>query len=311
MYTQYGNSENPYADGTTVEEALKMLQKKDERPLFMYVGVTGPHDPYIPPKEFEDLYSLQEIQLPPSFHDDMENRPNLYKRTKSMYDRLTENEHRKSILKYLAFCSYEDHLFGKIVAEAKKLAGDTVILYLSDHGDYCGDHGLWAKGLPCFEGAYRIPLLIYDSRVQVGQVREEAVNLCDLAPTILEAAGIKSKRKFSGSSVYKLVKQEPCEWTREEICTQSNGNELYGIQRSIRTKQYKLVYNGFDFDEFYDLELDPHETVNRIGDDKYKEVIKDLYKRLWQFAYEHKDTCINPYIMVGLAQYGPGIIFGK
>ena len=83
-----------------------------------------------------------------------------------MYDRLTENEHRKSILKYLAFCSYEDHLFGKIVAEAKKLAGDTVILYLSDHGDYCGDHGLWAKGLPCFEGAYRIPLLIYDSRVR-------------------------------------------------------------------------------------------------------------------------------------------------
>ncbi len=311
LYTQYGNSENPYADGTTVEEALKMLQKKDERPLFMYVGVTGPHDPYIPPKEFEDLYSLQEIQLPPSFHDDMENRPNLYKRTKSMYDRLTENEHRKSILKYLAFCSYEDHLFGKIVAEAKKLAGDTVILYLSDHGDYCGDHGLWAKGLPCFEGAYRIPLLIYDSRVQVGQVREEAVNLCDLAPTVLEAAGIKSKRKFSGSSVYKLVKQEPCEWTREEICTQSNGNELYGIQRSIRTKQYKLVYNGFDFDEFYDLELDPHETVNRIGEDKYKDVIRDLYKRLWQFAYEHKDTCINPYIMVGLAQYGPGIIFGK
>lgn len=81
--------------------------------------------------------------------------------------------------------------------------------------------------------------------------------------------------------------------------------------RSIRTKQYKLVYNGFDFDEFYDLELDPHETVNRIGEDKYKDVIRDLYKRLWQFAYEHKDTCINPYIMVGLAQYGPGIIFGK
>lgn len=55
----------------------------------------------------------------------------------------------------------------------------------------------------------------------------------------------------------------------------------------------------------------PYNRANRIGDDKYKDVIRDLYKRLWQFAYEHKDTCINPYIMVGLAQYGPGIIFGK
>ena len=101
------------------------------------------------------------------------------------------------------------------------------------------------------------------------------------------------------------------QWPRQYVCTQTNGNELYGIQRSIKNKKFKLVYNGFDFDEFYDLQKDPNEMHNEINNEQYRDVIKEMYRNLWQFAYEHKDTCINPYIMVDLAKYGPGIIFKK
>jgi len=96
---------------------------------------------------------------------------------------------------------------------------------------------------------------------------------------------------------------------RESVFTQSNGNELYGIQRSVRNRKYKLVYNGFDFDEFYDLEKDPDERRNVVEEPAYAGAVREMYFQLWNHAFRHKDNCINPYIMVGLSRYGPGVIF--
>ena len=74
------------------------------------------------------------------------------------FDQLDETEQKRSLKHYLAFCSYEDALFGRLldVLERRNLLENTVVLYVSDHGDYAGAHGLWTKGLPCFKEAYHI-----------------------------------------------------------------------------------------------------------------------------------------------------------
>ena len=77
------------------------------------------------------------------------------------------------------------------------------------------------------------------------------------------------------------------------------------------TKEWKYVYNGFDYDEQYNLTKDPNELRNVVNDPKNKEILKDLCRRLWKFAYENDDVCINLYIMVAHAPHGPGIIFEK
>lgn len=102
--------------------------------------------------------------------------------------------------------------------------------------------------------------------------------------------------------------EKPANW-KDAVFTQSNGNEQYGIQRSIMTKEYKYIYNGFDFDELYNLEKDPSQMKNLINDPEYQPVVRSMCKKMWKFAYEHKDTCINSYIMVGLAPFGPGLAF--
>ena len=133
------------------------------------------------------------------------------------------------------------------------------------------------------------------------------VGLDDFAPTLLELAGIQVDRRFSGKSLIPFMRNEvPIQW-RDAYYTQSNGNELYGIQRSVTTTDFKLVYNGFDYDELYNLQNDPHEMENIIDDPDYAPVVKELYTKLWAFAKENEDNCINPYIMVGLARYGPGV----
>nr|WP_242355632.1 MULTISPECIES: sulfatase/phosphatase domain-containing protein [Hungatella] len=74
------------------------------------------------------------------------------------------------------------------------------------------------------------------------------------------------------------------------------------------TDEYHLVFNGFDFDELYDLKKDPDCMINVMEEPGYEAVIYDLYKKLWKFAYLHWDALGDPYITTALARYGPGII---
>ena len=310
-------------DEQVIAQALSAIRSRgeDSRPWCHFVGTLGPHDPYWVPSEFLDLYDPKKIKLPDSFSDTMADKPNLYRRTRSRFDQLRPEEHREALQHYLAFCSYEDHLFGKILDALKEQGelDDTLVIFTSDHGDYAGDHGLWAKGLPCFQGAYHIPLVMRwpEGIPAAGKIVDRMVSQVDFAPTLLDLLGLPGRTEYTGRSLLPWMKSASAAgatvdtaWDApEEIYTQTNGNELYGIQRSVMTREWKYVYNGFDFDELYDLRKDPGERVNLAGDPKYGETVKDLMSRIWRFAYENGDTCVNHYVMVSLAPYGPGIIF--
>jgi arylsulfatase A-like enzyme len=318
-YTHYGVRDNPFHDNNVIDDAVQILaqRRNDGRPWCQFVGPLGPHDPYFVPQEYLDLYSLDDIELPASFSDRMADKPSLYRRTREKFDQLSEREHREAVRHYLAFCTYEDALFGRVL-EALEKSGEsenTLVLYVSDHGDYMAEHGLWCKGLPCFEGAYHIPAVIRwpGEIANPGRMEESFISLVDFAPTFLEAAGINPGRSFSGKSLVPFLRGEkPPDW-EDAVYTQSNGNEQYGIQRSIRTRDWKLVYNGYDYDELYDLRSDPDQMRNLIAgggqDPKYEKIVHELFTRLWQFAYRVNDVCINPYVMVSLATEGPGVAF--
>lgn len=309
-YYQYGTDENPFTDNDTVHAAVEAIRTYDgEKPMFMYVGTLGPHDPYIPPQRFIDLYKDVEIRLPDNFYDDMLDRPALYRRTRDQF-KLTPQEHIESIRRYLAFCSYEDALFGQLLdaVEEKGMTDNTIIFYLSDHGDTMAEHGLWAKGLPCFHGAYHICALAAGPGIVPGRVDQEMISLADFAPTIEELAGVKEAYAFTGRSLVPFLRGENVDNWRDAMFTQSNGNEMYGIQRAVWTQEWKYVFNGFDYDELYDLRQDPLEMHNCINDPQNREIIREMTKRMWSFARDHRDACTCPYIMVGLAPFGPGIL---
>jgi len=307
-YMQFGSDQNPFGDTTSVDLACKEIEEYDsDKPFFMYVGTTGPHDPYYPPQEFIDMYKDVEINLPESFYDDMNDRPALYRRTREQFN-LTKEESIESIRRYLAFVTYEDSLFGKLIdtVKNKDIYQDTYIIYLTDHGDYLGAHGLWAKGLPCFREAYQIPTIIGGGDITEKKEISELTCLVDLAPTIMEMAGINFS--CSGKSLKPFLSGEhPDNW-RSEVFTQTNGNEIYGIQRAVWNKKWKYVWNSFDYDELYDLENDPKEMKNLANQKTHEDIVKEMCKKMWINARDTKDNCTCPYIMVSLAQYGPGII---
>ncbi len=318
-YIHYGETENPFNDQDVVDTALDIIKsrKKREEPWCQFVGTLGPHDPYFVPKQFLDMYPLENIKLPDNFDDKCLDKPNLYQRTRKFFAQLPPEEHREAIQHYLAFCSYEDYLFGQIIDELENSdqLDNTLIIYLSDHGDYAGEHGLWCKGLPCFKSAYHIPCIVGGKALKSDTPRliEQYVSLADFAPTFLDLAGIKyAENDFYGKSLMPFLKgADSVENWRKHVYTQSNGNEQYGIQRSYMTEKWKFVHNGFDFDELYNLESDPLEVNNLINDEKYKEIVIELCNKLWQEGYKVKDHCVDSYIMIGMAPVGPGVVFNN
>lgn len=303
-------------DETAVAKAIEVLESvtEESQPWCLYVGLIGPHDPYDVPQKYLDLYDLEEVPLPASYSDEMVGKPGIYQRMRNqVFGQLTDQESRDAIRHFWAYCTYLDDLFGRIL-EALDKSGqqeNTLVLYCADHGDYCGEHGLFTKGIPCFRGAYHIPTIIRwphgitDPGRQVGAF----VSLADFAPTFLEVAGLPPDRYFTGASLLPFLHgRVPDNW-RDDIHTQCNGVELYYTQRSVTTKDFKYTFNGFDFDELYDLRVDPDEMNNLVDDPEYEAVKGEMCARMWRFAYQEADSAINPYITVGLAPYGPAEAF--
>jgi arylsulfatase A-like enzyme len=312
-YVHYGTNENPFGDQHIVDSALHGLRElcAQDRPWCHFIGTLGPHDPYTPPRRFLDLYpDLPE--LPPSHGDAMADKPAFYRKTRAPFDQLSERERREAIRHYWAFCSYEDWLFGQVLAalEASGQAEDTLVVYTSDHGDYVAEHGLWCKGLPCFRPAYHIPLAMRWPRGirSPGRRIEAPVQAVDVANTVRDLAGLPPG-PGSGRSLRPFLEgRSPSAWRRLHA-TQSNGNEQYGIQRSVDDGRWKYVYNGFDEDELYDLAADPHQVRNLAREPRHADEVRRQCARMWAFAREHGDQCVNAYVMVAHAPVGPAAAF--
>jgi arylsulfatase A-like enzyme len=345
-YRLYGTANTPdQHDERATQLAIDLLPQlaQGDHPWGLFVGLIGPHDPYIVPQKYLDMYDIDDVPLPFNYSDELADKPRIYQRMREMrFGQLSPREVREGIRHFWAYCTYLDDLFGQILAalDAAGQAENTLVLYVSDHGDYCGEHGLFAKGIPCFKGAYHVPAIIrWPSGLRNPGRRVNAfVSLADFAPTFMELAGLPLNRHFTGASLVPFLQDKDVAFAgavgdrpepddnnavaglqteppadkitwRDAIHTQCNGVELYYTQRSVMTRDLKYIFNGFDQDELYDLRNDPHEMRNVSDDPAYAEVKREMCGRMWRFAYEEDDTAINPYITVGLAPYGPAEAF--
>ena len=291
-------------------DALPDLAAQDA-PWCLYIGTFGPHDDFIIPQHYVDMYNLDDIELPPNYGDTMLDKPAVYRRMREQYwSQFTEEEVRDCLRHYWAFCTMEDELFGLLLDKLDKMGvrDNTLVLFVSDHGEYCGAHGLYCKGVPAFREAYHVPAIMrYPQGIaNPGRTEDAFISLADFAPTFLDIAGVAAPDNLTGRSLVPFLHgQAPGDW-RDTIFAQCNGVELYYTQRIVMTHEYKYVYNGFDNDELYDLQLDPHELTNRSDDPSYIAIKHELVRRMWRFAAEQGDELImNPYHTVALAPWGP------
>lgn len=272
-----------YDDEVTFKAERKLYQiamSDDQRPFFLTVSFSDPHEPYLARKEFWDLYDPEEIDLPrvpsiPESEQDPHSR-----RFESMYRFKDLNLSRQTLIDvrraYYANVSYLDDKIGRLleVLERTGLDENTWIIFTADHGDMLGERGLWWKK-HFYEDSSRVPLIVHaPGRFSAGRIRQNA-SLVDLYPTLLEVAGIDPVAgvvsPIHGNSLMGLFAGETDDWPDTIFCENFDGGTPAPMFM-VRKGRYKYVSCPMDPSQLYDLEDDPLELTNLSGDPEFESI---------------------------------------
>ena len=299
-----GVSDEPAAatrEAYLIDRGIDFLQRassEPDRPWALVVSTEAPHDPYVVPRDLYERYNPDTVAPPPSFGDELKDRPAIYRRIREAWRGLSEREVREAITCYLASCSGVDDQIGRLLAalSASGQAQETLVVFTSDHGDYLGAHGLFLKGVPAFEEAYRVPLLLRGPGVQPGTVVGDPVSLLDLGRTLVRCL-LGTEFGGHGRDLSPYLQGGRPEGEPGAFA-EFHGQRLGYTQRVLWRGRFKYVFNGFDFDELYDLEADPHEQTNLAARPDMQAQLRAMAACMWGVVRETGDTTL------GEAQYG-------
>ncbi len=175
-----------------------------------------------------------------------------------------------------------DTYIGKILdrLESLGLAGNTLVCFTTDHGDFLGQHGLTKKAIHHYEDLLRIPLVVrMPGKVPANRVSDSLQSTVDLAPTFLSAAGIEVPRTMNGLDASPVWFGE-IESHRDHVIVENQHQPTTFNMRSYVDSRYKLtVHYNREYGELYDLENDPDEIVNLWNNREYSEVKSRLLLR--------------------------------
>ncbi|PAW68016.1 MAG: hypothetical protein B9S34_03700 [Opitutia bacterium Tous-C1TDCM] len=190
---------------------------------------------------------------------------------------------------YYAATSYLDAQLGKVIDEAERLGlmENTVIVFWSDHGFHLGEQGLWGK-TSNFENAARVPLMIVTPQSKrAGTKARGLVELLDLYPTLVDLCGLPPVAGLEGVSLRALLDDpagavKPAAYTQAPRPPRNQGGPSDTMGYSSRNERYRYTEwrawnSGRVTDrELYDHHADPAETVNRAGDLRLAEIVREL-----------------------------------
>ena len=282
-------------------------QREGNRPFCLIVSLDRPHPPNVIPADYAGLYDPEAVPLPPpvppGFHeDDHHIRRQIAVRG---WGEMDERELRLSIARYLTNVTYVDHCLGRVLdaLEEAGLADTTLVVFFSDHGEMLGERNRAHTKYCLYESAVRVPLLLrWPGVSRPGLVSHAPVELVDLMPTWLEAAGLPVPDMLPGRSLRPLLAGQPPEalgWrtaTFSELYTAVDTPGAPRGQWAIRTSRYKLIERVAAMSALYDLEADPNEFDNRIDDPALAPVpeqlrlhlLREVMRRAEQFPARHE-----------------------
>jgi len=301
----------------TTDATLDQIGRRDPtRPFFVWCSQMRPHSPYDPPQFFWDMYinrALPEIPVGDwaAKHDVGEP----VSRT-AWRGRLKPEQAQRMRAAYMGSCTHLDYELGRLLEEmARRFGGgaaeNTLIVFVSDHGDMMGDHNLLRKTY-AYEGSARIPFVVrYPAGLDLPTGRfEQVVGLQDVMPTILEVAGINSPKSVTGQSVFKAVRGEP--W-REYL--HGEHSPCYTLEEAMhyltdgREKYIWFPVTGQE--QFFDLTRDREELHDLARDPAYAGQAATWRRRLIEVLAERGDGFSDGKRLLARMEWWPPDVEGR
>ncbi|WP_173528991.1 arylsulfatase [Nonomuraea antri] len=246
------------------QRAVEFLRTHDrDRPFFLFASYHRPHPPYDPPAWAFEQYLAREMPPPPvgAWTRDMWRESGDPHDPTSPYLELPEHRLHRARAGYYGHMSHIDQQVNRIFEVLlESRARETIVLFASDHGELMGDHHLFRKSLP-YEGSARIPFVLSGPGVEPG-VDDRVVELRDIMPTLLTAAGLPVPESVEGRDVLGGPRRELLHGEHVEHVLDTPGSVHW-----LTDGRWKYVWRSGDGrEQLFDLQTDPDELNDRAGD---------------------------------------------
>jgi arylsulfatase A-like enzyme len=303
-----------HADDVVGDQAIEFLRRRPKGKTFcLLYQFKSPHRTWLPAERFAKAFEDVEIPAPRTFADRLEGRPEAVRAAEMALaempdyrDRvpasLPPSERARRNLEIMVKDYYRvllsvDENVGRVLdfLDRERLAENTIVVYTSDNGFFLGEHGLYDKRL-MYEPSIRVPLVIrYPARIEAGRVdRENMVLNVDVAPTLLQYAGIPVPLEIHGRSLAPLIAGARTPWRDAFLYEyfEFPAGHCVRKNRGVRTDRWKLIHFFEQPEEWelYDLKADPDETKNLASSPAHAEVVATLRARMAELRRELGDA---------------------
>ncbi len=297
--------------GVRTQLALDFLDEalQGGGPWCCFASVLEPHDPFICGEEAFAHYNVDNLPLAPNVHDDLANRPGIYRKAARIWSHWSDRERREAMACYYASITEIDAQFGRLIdrVEAAGQLDNTIIVLTSDHGELLGAHGLYCKNFSAAEEVYHVPLVMAGPGIASDATSDARVGLHDLCPTLLDLTNNEPIHTTDARSFAPVLQAPAATDTFQQGYAEYFGGRMILTQRVLWDGPWKFVFNGFDFDELYQLEEDPGELHNLAADPTHQARLQQLTQQMWQRVAATGDHSLlnSHYPIMRVAPVGP------
>ena len=284
-YPEKGVGLTPDISNRFADAAIEFISRKPERPFFLQLNYTAPHDPLLMPPGYEGMYPAEGMPLPPNFRlMHPFDHGNFWGRDEQLLPwPRTPKDVRADLAAYYAVISHMDESIGRVlrVLEESGQLDNTLIIFASDHGLALGSHGLRGKQ-NMYEHTINVPLIVRGPGIPQGRISQAQGYLRDIYPTVCDLVGLKIPASVEGKSL------KPAIQGQTDIYPYVFG--YFGIsQRMIRGEGFKFIlYPQVNRRQLFDLKKDPLELNNLADKPAYRSRVEDLEQKLqeWRQAVD-------------------------
>lgn len=307
-------------DDACIQSALDFLDEDHAQPWCLFLPLSSAHPPYAVNDPWFSMHDRSQVPkpIPPAPEDKRSYAQVLYDFHGG--NELTEEALREIKAVYFGMVSRTDDHFGMVLDRLAErgLSDDTIVAFLSDHGDYAGDYGMAEKYMGAFEECMLNVPLVFRVPGATSAVHDTLCEMVDLYPTLMDLLGLEPKHYHFGRSLVPLINGQTTghrdavfaeggrnlNETHLPLSGLSGRDDYYGrrvrfqkerpecVDRAVmvRTEQYKYIYSATQTDELYDMEGDPQEQNNLAAEPGHAGVVQDLRERCLKWLVETSDT---------------------
>jgi len=288
LFDELGPGESKYNryDRASAEHAAQWLRDAPrDRPWALFVGFVAPHFPLVVPQRYLDGIDIDRLPLPALHTQNGYRRHPWVRRHADFSDADAElgsdARRRLALACYFGLVNFVDELVGRVLAalHASGLADDTLVAYSSDHGDNQGVRGMWNKST-LYREATQVPLLLAGPGVPASRVCATNVNLVDIAPTLLAAAGLGADPSLPGRCLVDIAgaADDPGREAFSEYHAVGSPSAAYMLHHGRWAYHHYVGYAP----ELFDLQADPLQQHDLAADTAHAPVLAQMAARLRQ-----------------------------